>query len=406
MVIVLVNQYAGAGEMEHRPFYLAREWTRRGHRVVVVAASFSHLRGRNPEVRGRVLVEQIEGIDYLWVKTPSYSGNGIRRALNILVFVAQLMRLRGELVSAYRPDVVIASSTHPLDIYPASDIARRAAGKLVFEVHDLWPLTPIEVGGLSAWHPFIALMRAAESFAYRRADRVISILPNAESYMRQRGMAPEKFLHIPNGVDVAEWCDGACRLVQEHQMVIRKLKEKNRFLVGYAGAHGVTNALGSVVQAAERLRDRPVSFVLVGRGPEKAMLCDEARARRLENIVFLPPVPKTMIPALLREMDALYIGLKNKSLFRFGISPNKLIDYMMAGKPVIQAINASNDLVGEAGCGYTIPAEDVEALVDAVLRMMASSETQREEMGRNGRQFAERRHSYAVLAERFLASVS
>jgi glycosyltransferase involved in cell wall biosynthesis len=406
MVIVLVNHYAGVGEMEHRPFYLAREWVRRGHRVVVVAASFSHLRGRNPRVAKRILREQIEGIEYLWVRTPPYSGNGIGRAVNIVTFVVQLVQLQGELARAYQPDVVIASSTYPLDIYPAFHIARQSHGKLVFEVHDLWPLTLIEIGGLSARHPFIILMRCAEGFAYRRADRVVSILPNAEPYMRQRGMAPGKFVHIPNGIDDREWCDAGLVLYEEHETVIRRLKAQNRFLVGYAGAHGVANALGTVLQAAERLRDQPVTFVLVGRGPEKRTLQRAVVARQLENVVFLPPVPKGMIPALLREMDALYIGLKNESLFRFGVCPNKLIDYMMAAKPVIQAINASNDLVSEARCGYSVYAEDFEALTDGVLRMMASSPAQREEMGRNGRAFVQMRHSYAVLAERFLASVS
>jgi glycosyltransferase involved in cell wall biosynthesis len=406
MVILLVNHYAGVGEMEHRPFYLAREWVRRGHRVVVVAASFSHLRGRNPSVAKRILREHIEGIEYLWVRTPPYSGNGIGRAVNIVTFVVRLVQLQRELVRAYRPDVVIASSTYPLDIYPAFHIARRSHGKLVFEVHDLWPLTLIEVGGLSAHHPFIVLMRWAEGFAYRRADRVVSILPNAEPYMRQRGMAPGKFVHIPNGIDDGEWCDAGLPLSEEHQTVIRQLKAQDRFLVGYTGAHGVANALGTVLQAAERLRRQPVTFVLVGRGPEKRTLQRAAVARQLENVVFLPPVPKSMIPALLHEMDALYIGLKNESLFRFGVCPNKLIDYMMSAKPVIQAITASNDLVSEARCGYSVPAEDAEALTDGVLRMMASSPSRREEMGRNGRAFVQMQHSYAVLAERFLASVS
>jgi glycosyltransferase involved in cell wall biosynthesis len=406
MVILLVNHYAGVGEMEHRPLYLAREWTRRGHRVVIVAASFSHLRERNPKVAKRVLREEIEGIDYLWVRTPSYSGNGIRRAINIVAFVVQLVRLQSELAAAYRPDFVIASSTYPLDIYPAWLIARRARGKLVFEVHDLWPLTLIELGGLPSWHPFIVLMRWAEGFAYRRADRVVSILPNAESYMRQRGMAPGKFAHIPNGIDLAEWCDVGLAVPEEHQAAIRQLKAQGRFLVGYAGAHGMANALGTVLQAAERLRDRPVAFVLVGRGPEKWALQAVAGSRRLQNVVFLPPVPKAAVPALLNEMDALYLGLRKEKLFRFGVCPNKLIDYMMAAKPVIQAIDASNNLVSEAGCGYSVPAEDSEALAEAVLRVMASPVVQREEMGRRGRAFVQMRHSYRVLAERFLASVS
>ena len=405
MMIVLVNHYAGIGEMEHRPFYLAREWSRRGHRVVIVAASFSHLRGRNPKVRTRFVRERIEGVEFLWIKTPAYSGNGIGRAVNILMFVARLIQLQDELARTYEPDAVIASSTHPLDIYPAFQIARRAGGKLIFEVHDLWPLTVMELGGLSVWHPFIMLMHLAEGFAYRRADRVVSILPNAESYMRQRGMAAGKFVHIPNGIDTTEWCGALCTLPEEHQTAIRRLKAENRFLVCYAGAHGVANALETVLLAAEMLRTERATFVLVGRGSEKSSLQHAATTRELSNVVFLPAVPKASIPALFREMDVLYIGLKNQNVFRFGVSPNKLIDYMMAAKPIIQAINASNDLVSEARCGYSIGAEDAGALRQAVLAMMTASESQRETMGRSGRAFAEARHSYGVLADAFLQSL-
>src|SRR5262245_45247471 len=175
MNILLINHYAGVGEMEHRPRYLAREWIREGHRVTIVAASFSHLRQRNPLVRRGILREEIDGIDYVWVKTPRYDDNGVGRAVNIVTFVGRLLCQAQMLAKQLRPDVVIASSTHPLDIYPAWLIARRERARLVYEVHDLWPLTPIELGGISPRHPFVLLMGAAEKFAYRRAERVVSI---------------------------------------------------------------------------------------------------------------------------------------------------------------------------------------------------------------------------------------
>jgi glycosyltransferase involved in cell wall biosynthesis len=404
MKIMLVNHYAGINEMEHRPSYLAREWTRSGHSVVIVASSFSHLRGRNPVFGQGMLQERVDGIEYLWIKSPAYSGNGPGRVLNMFTFASRLLWMRAELATR-APDVVIASSTHPLDVYPSYCIARRAGGKFVFEVHDLWPLTLIEIGGLQRWHPLVQLFGIAEGFAYRNADRVISILPKAEPYMRSRGMAPHKFVHIPNGVDVVEWRDRPSALPHEHADAIRRLRTDGRFLIGYAGAHGVANALHVLLDAAERLREERATFILIGRGPEKTKLQAAAAARALSNIVFLPPVPRSVIPGLLCEMDALYIGLKDERLFRFGISPNKLIDYMMAAKPVIQAINAGNDLVGEARCGYSIPSENAGKLCEAIRALLATTHGEREAMGSRGRAFAESRHSYAVLAAQFLASL-
>ncbi|MYN21268.1 glycosyltransferase, partial [Rugamonas sp. FT107W] len=109
------------------------------------------------------------------------------------------------LARADRPDLVIASSTYPADIWPARRIARLAGARLAFEVHDLWPLSPMLLGGMSRWHPFILLMQAAEDYAYRHADTVISLLPHAAAHMAARGMAPHKLHVVPNGVDPDEW---------------------------------------------------------------------------------------------------------------------------------------------------------------------------------------------------------
>ena len=117
--------------------------------------------------------------------------------------------------------------------------------------------------------PFRALLQWAEDFAYRRADVVVSMLPNAKAYMQSRGMAPHKFVHIPNGVDPETLAGAAEPLPARHREVLDGLRAQGRFVVGYAGAHGLANALGTLVAAAERLRGEPVSVVLVGQGPEK-----------------------------------------------------------------------------------------------------------------------------------------
>ena len=177
MNILLINHYAGSPDhgMEFRPYYLARQWTARGHRVTIVAATYSHLRSMQPPEDGPVTDEVRDGIRYLWLRTPGYTGNGIDRIMNMLAFLGRLWLLRGDLERSFQPDVVIASSTYPLDIYPARSIARRTGARLIFEVHDLWPLSPMELGGLSRWHPFIMVMQAAENAAYRSSDAVVNI---------------------------------------------------------------------------------------------------------------------------------------------------------------------------------------------------------------------------------------
>ncbi|MBM7581716.1 glycosyltransferase involved in cell wall biosynthesis [Caldicoprobacter guelmensis] len=407
MNILYINHYAGSPThgMEYRPYYLAREWLISGHKVTVVAASYSHLRSKNPYVVKELEEEFIDGIKYVWLKTPTYKGNNIKRVMNMFSFVWKLFRISRKVAEDIKPDAVIASSTYPLDIYPAYRIANFSGAKLVFEVHDLWPLTPMELGGMSKWHPFIVILQKAEDFAYKHADRVVSVLPKALDYMVSRGLAPEKFAYIPNGIDTDEWETLDVPLPSEHMAVIEGLKGKGYFIVGYAGSHGIANALDYFIESARYFENLPVAFILVGQGPEKERIQKYVVENQLRNVIFLPPVPKECIPNLLRKMDALYIGWRKNRLYRFGISPNKLFDYMMAGKPVIHAVEAGNDPVVESGCGISIPPEDPIAIAEAVKRIMDMPAEERNAMGLKGREYVLKNHSYNVLAKRFIEAI-
>lgn len=391
--------------MEYRPYYFAREWVRMGHRVAVVASSESHVRNISPEVKGAITKEMIDGIAYYWLKSPKYNGNGVWRAINILVFVAQLYRFAGRFVE-HKPDVVIASSTHPLDNFPGKWIAKRAGAKLVYEVHDLWPLSLLELGGMSKRHPFVRLIQLGEDFAYRSVDYVVSLLPGALTHMQAHGLAPEKFAYVPNGIDVLEWEHQLDQLPQEQVEILKAVRRQFKFLVGYAGAHGLANGLDSVLDAAKQLSNAPVAFVLVGQGPEKQRLQSRCAQEGIENVFFLKTIPKSAIPSFLSEVDALYIGLKSEPLFRFGVSPNKLMDYMMAGKPIIYAIESGNDSVGDAGCGITIPPQDSVALASAVLNFLDTPPVSLNEMGLRGREYCLKNHDYRYLAGKFLQAVA
>jgi glycosyltransferase involved in cell wall biosynthesis len=405
--ILLINHYAGSVRhgMEFRPFYLAREWVRLGHRVRIVASATSHIRAQAPDLKGGArLDETIDGVDYTWFATPAYRGNGVKRIVNMLSFVWRLVREGRTLAREERPDVVIASSTYPLDIWPAHRIARLAGARLLFEVHDLWPLSPMELGGYSRWHPFIVLLQAAENYACRHADAIVSILPKVRSHLEAHGMAPHKLHIVPNGADPAEWLrtDGA--LPAQAENTLAAVRARADCVVGYAGTHGLANALDTLLDAAALLRGRRIAFVLAGSGPEKERLQRRAQAMALHNVHFLDPVPKHQVPALLRRFDLAYIGWQRQPLYRFGIAPNKLIDYMMAARPVLHAVEAGNDPVADAGCGTTLAPEDPHALAAAVLQLAGKSTDEREAMGLRGQRYALDNLTYPVLGQRFLTA--
>jgi len=403
MRLLLVNHYAGnpALGMEFRPYYLAREWVRAGHAVQIVAADHSHVRATQPPPGDSVL----DGIAYRFYPTPAYQGNGLGRVRNIATFLHHLFYDTPRLVRECRPDVVIASSTYPLDIWVARRIARKAGAKLVYEVHDLWPLSPIELSGMSPRHPFALLCQAAENAAYRDADVVISMLPKVQHHMAAHGLDLKKLAIVPNGITLDEW-QGTPPPLREDVATALCSAAAQGTVVGYAGSMGAPNALDTLLDAAALLKNEPMRFVLVGSGHEAARLAQRVAVEGLVNVALLPPIPKAQVPAFLAHVHVAYIGWQRVPIYRFGIAPNKLMDYMMAGCAVLHSVDAGNDPVAEAGCGLTVPPQDAAAVADGLRHLAAVSPDERRVMGERGRSFVLAHHTYPVLARRFLEALA
>ncbi len=401
--ILLINHYAGSPAlgMEYRPYHLAREWVRAGHRVQIVAANFSHVRTRQPPAGDAV----VDGIAYRWLDTPAYRGNGLGRVRNIWRFLWPLWTQARQLAGEFRPDVVIASSTYPMDIWPARRIARMAGARLVFEVHDLWPLSPIELSGMSPRHPFIRLCRAAETAAYRDADRVVSMLPVVHRYMAGRGLDLSRLTIVPNGIAPEDWQADPAPLRDDVALALARARDGGRVVVGYAGSMGPPNALDVLLDAAALLRGQPIAIVMVGDGHERARLARRIAGEALADVQLLPPIPKAQIPAFLAALDIAYIGWQRQPIYRFGIAPNKLMDYMMAGCPVLHSVEAGNDPVAAAGCGLTAEPESAAAVAAGLQQLAALPLQERRTMGRRGREFVLANHAYPVLARRFIDAV-
>jgi len=404
MNILLINHYAGSDYhgMEFRPYYMAREWVDMGHNVTILAADFSHLRKKNPNVEEDFQEEIIDGITYVWVKTPEYHGNGVGRIKNIGIFMYKLRMNYKKVADKYKPNAVIASSTYPLDIYPAHRIAKRSKAKLFFEIHDLWPLTPMEIGGYSKNNPAIVMLQRAEDFAFKNCDKIISILPNADNHMKDRGFKTDNYVHVPNGIIVGEKKNPLMEKTIER---LQELKKQGYFLVGYTGNHSPANVLDTMLDAAKKTIDENIKYILVGNGNVKDQLIEYAKTNNITNVEFLDPVLKDNMDNVLQLLDICYISLKKQNLFNYGVSPNKLFDYMMSARPVIYAVEASNDPVKDSNCGITVPAENPDAVVDAVMKIKSLSEDEKNKMGQNGKNYVLANHIYRGLAEKFLKAL-
>ncbi len=402
MNIWIFNHYAITPDMPGgtRHYDLGRELVKRGNQVVIFASSFHHYLHREMRLKAseQWKVEDVDGVTFVWVRTPSYWWNDRSRMRNMVVFMLRAWWLGRKLPKLApkigKPDVIIGSSPHLLTPLAAYRVARHHQAKFIMEVRDLWPQTIIDMGELSLRSPITKALQALEKFLYHRAERIITLLPLAYEYITGCGIPREKIVWIPNGIDLDRF----------DSTLIPEAKHES-FQVMYLGAHGQANALDVLLQAAEMTQaqgDPEIRFVLIGDGPKKPQLMELARQMELTNVEFHNPVPKDEVSKVLQEADAFVFNLEKTEVFRYGISSNKLFDYMAAARPVIFSVQSSNNPVEEAQCGLTVPPRDPQALADAVIKLYQMPQEEREAMGRRGREYVEKYHAIPVLAEELI----
>jgi glycosyltransferase involved in cell wall biosynthesis len=409
MNILYINHYAGSIRhgMALRSYYLAKEWVKTGdNKVMIASASFSHLRRIQPEELFDGSEESIDGIDYLWIKTRSYSSNGLSRFVNLLQFILGLFRKAEYISETFSPDVVIASSAYPMDIWPAKAIAKKSNAKLVFEIRDVWPQSLIEAGGLHPFHPFVFLAGLAEKSVYRSAGWIVSLLPAVHEHCRSHGYDSTRITVVPNGIDEAEWSAPSPLLIPEDIREVIETAKKNKCrIICYTGAHGVPNDLDNLLDAAKLMEGTSVIFLLIGHGNHKVNLSSRVLKEKIDNVHLFDSVPKSVIPSVLNAVDFGFIGAKKQPLYKHGVSPNKLMDYMVSGIPILFAITAGNDPVSDAQCGLSIEPGNSLALCLAIEQLMVLSQDEIDDMGNRGRAFAFDNYTYPMLANKFIKAL-
>ena len=379
--------------MEYRHYYLAKNLQKLGYKVTLVSGSYSHLFSTLPKVEKSFEKEIIDGIEYIWVKVPKYrSSKSLGRIWNMLYFVWKLCFLR-----EISPSHIIVSSPSLFPVKFGKKLAKRFGTKFLFEVRDIWPLTLTELSSLSTNHPLIKLMEHYESYGYKNADKVISLLPKAEEHFLSKGMKYGKFVYLPNGIEME---DGD---KNQDTFEVEKVLPKNKFIVAYTGTVGIANNLGYFLEAAKELSNQTdIHFVILGQGGEKEKLKKRAETYGMTNISFLDPIPREKVGKFLQQVDVAFISLLPEKLFRFGVSPNKVFEYMYAKKPIVWAIEAGNNLVEEAQCGTSVPLNDIDKLKEGILELKMMSKDKLKELGQNGYNYVKANHSYEVLAKKLI----
>ena len=348
--------------------------------------------GREGRPPGRLVArERVDGIDVLFLNVPY--ANRYPTPVRLASFTAFTIAAGVAGALERRPDVVFASST-PLTIGLAGlATARLKRAPFVFEIRDLWPAVPVQLGALKSR----AAIRSAEWLErrlYAGAERIVVLSEGAQQDLERRGIPRGKLALIPNASDLDVFRPG---VVDEGFRGKHGLE--GRFVALYAGAMGRANGLDQLVDAAVALRGSQVTIVALGDGGERPRLERRVRELGLENLRFLPSVAKDELAGIVGAADVTLTIFAPYPVLETN-SPNKFFDSLAAGKPPVVNLDGwLRRLVEENDAGAWAPAGDPKRLAE-VLTELASDSVRVERMGRNARALAEREFSRDLMAER------
>ena len=395
MNIWLLNHFAippsKPGASRHYTF--AHYLNEKGHNVHIFAGSHDHCSGAKLSGSSQVIHSTVEeGVPFVWV--PTTGGKGyLARMLTMIKFYRNCVGSSG-LARLPAPDLVFGSSPHLFAGLAAERLGQRYTAPFVLEIRDIWPESIIQLGKISRHHPIVYFFAHLEKRLYRSAQHIISPLSHANRHISRINPYAQVTV-IPNGVDLSRVPDPL------------PPQPKSKFLVMYAGAHGLANGLDLVLDTAKavqaRVPDSNIQFSLIGEGPDKPRLMARCASEKISNVTFHDPLPKSRIYEELQKADVFFMPLKKASLFEHGISPNKLFDYMACARPVLFAVSATENPVKASGSGICVPPEDAEASMAALLRLKEMSIEERWALGQKGREYVLEHHDFRAQTDRLEA---
>lgn len=387
-VIWFISKYALPPEygVQARLFHLATSLKKNSREAIVITSSTNHL-ANLPIQSKRISLKHYNGVQTIFLKGLRFKGAiSSYRVISWFYFEFILLWF---ILFGYRhivapPRIVYVSSLSLLSILNGYIAKKKFKAKLIFEVRDIWPLSAILVAGYSKYHPFILFLRLVEKFGYLNSDIVVSPLSNLKQHIEVvTGKSTLRFRCIPQGF-TTDFSKEKEKLSKEF---INKYIPKEKFIFGYIGNIVSAYDLDTLLLCARimNIKSPEVSFVILGDGEYKETLIE--KSRDIPNVIFAPRIPKSQVQDFLDHCHVATNFLRPEPLFKYGVSPQKLVDYMLAAKPILMSYTGYKSIVEEIGNGLVIEAGNIDKLVDAMIALSKTPRVELEEIGLKGKKF-------------------
>jgi len=402
MNIWFISKYASPplyAKAPSRLFYLAKEAKKLGNQVLLITSDSNHFTNI-PETGKMYNHESQDSVDIIWIKTIKYKTTAsIVRVLSWFDFEWKLFRMSLKIQS--KPDVVIVSSLSIFTIFYGYYLKKKYNSFLVFEIRDIWPLTLIVEGGFSKWHPLTLLMGFVEKFGYKYSDLIVGTMPNLQEHVKNIGFPNKPVFCSPLGFDPVNYLEGNLSINNPFS----ELKRGERVLIGYAGSIGLTNGLEIFVETIKSMQTSTnIHFLIVGSGDLKQKY--QAELAHFENVTFLPRIEQKLVKYFLDSCDILYLSTQNSKVWDYGQSMNKVVEYMLAAKPIIATYNGYPSMINEAACGIFVNNSSPSELKSVFHEYASYSKTELQNIGEKGRIWIYENRTYSKLAKDYFDTIS
>lgn len=389
-----------------RHYWFAENLIKEGYKTTIFCASTNHFSDNHIDTKGRNFsTDSINNIPFVFVNTPKYKGNGKKRIFNMISFYRGLFKTAMKYAELDRkPDVILASSVHPLTLVAGIKVAAKLGVPCICEVRDLWPESIVEFGNLRKNSIFARILYQGEKWIYKNADRLIFTIEGGIEYIKDQGWDKKinisKIYHINNGINLEEYDNN----IKNYIFDDFDLDNQDIFKVVYTGSIRKANNLEILIEAAKYIKYNKfdkVKILIFGDGEEKENLQKKCLDEKIDNVIFKGKVEKKFVPNILSKSNINLLNYSNHAIWRYGGSQNKNFEYLASGKPVLSTIAMGYDIIEKYKAGLSLEKQDPETIGKAIIYMFEMKQSDYLDVGKNSR-VAAQEYDFKVLTNKLI----